>query len=540
MSRPESAKASTRNVTVMFTDIKGFTARVSDGSRTDLANLRSAHDKLLVPVFKHFNGTIVKTIGDAFLVRFDSPTDAVLCGVTLQEVLRQHNAFVKEEKDRFDVRVSINTGDVDLSEKDVLGEPVNIASRLQSIAETGEVFFTEAVYLSMNRKEAPAASVGEHTFKGIPYPVRVYKVESGPDSALSKKLHEGVRLTAQGPVIRGIEPMSPRPRRLRWFTIGAITASVLIIVAFFTLRPDAVERARRAAEASLKQGDAAGALATVVPLLSEHPDNVRLSSLAAESAEAHLDKLRAIGYDVALQWLRDQMKQYPHLELLRKHEGVLEAQALATTFVDTNNDAWAPLLDLCNRYANNPAVPYEAAQVLRGRVFSYAPLKLYQLALNRGYAGGREGMVEYCLSLFERQQPGHILVAHDIMKAYFPDLRVSWAKKQMAESSSGLVLANAMRVMVDINDPVMEAPLSVAIGELLIGYDDEAAADAALKYFEESLEPAQRQRVVDLHRWVVRPPVPWAWKNKPMIERNLKALETNWGLKAKEPASIPK
>jgi class 3 adenylate cyclase len=99
----------TRNLAIMFTDIKVFTQRTSASSRDAMKALLEQHERLLLPVFAHFDGTVVKTIGDAFLVYFESPTDAVLCGVTIQEVLRQHNAQQAED-DRLEVRVAINVG----------------------------------------------------------------------------------------------------------------------------------------------------------------------------------------------------------------------------------------------------------------------------------------------------------------------------------------------------------------------------------------------------------------------------------------------
>jgi adenylate cyclase len=70
----------TQNLAIMFTDIKGFTERTSGSTREGMKSLLAEHDRLLVPVFQYFDGRIVKTIGDAFLVTFGSPTDAVLCG----------------------------------------------------------------------------------------------------------------------------------------------------------------------------------------------------------------------------------------------------------------------------------------------------------------------------------------------------------------------------------------------------------------------------------------------------------------------------
>jgi class 3 adenylate cyclase len=232
----------TRNLSVMFTDIKGFTERTSDETRRGVADLLEEHQRLLIPVFDYFDGTVAKTIGDAFLVYFESPTDAVLCGVTIQEVLRRHNAN-KKERDRLEIRVAINVGEVELKGNDVHGEAVNIAARLEGVTEAGEVWFTDAVYQTMNRKEAPSAEVGERIFKGIPYPVRVYRVIQDPNSSLAQVLASGIELTDQGPRLKGIRERvngGPKgiPSWVKWGGAAALGAAAL----FIALRPSAAQR----------------------------------------------------------------------------------------------------------------------------------------------------------------------------------------------------------------------------------------------------------------------------------------------------------
>ncbi|MDP3501931.1 MAG: adenylate/guanylate cyclase domain-containing protein [Myxococcales bacterium] len=169
----------TANLAIVFTDIKGFTERT--GGQTLEENQRSlaTHNALLGPLFKAFGGRVVKMIGDAFLVTFESPTSAVLAGVAIQDKLWQHNRGVPEGQ-RLDVRVAINVGEVRIEDGDVFGEPVNIAARVEGIAEAGEVTFTEAVHLAMNRAEVPAEVVGEFELKGIRGKVKVYKVPRAP------------------------------------------------------------------------------------------------------------------------------------------------------------------------------------------------------------------------------------------------------------------------------------------------------------------------------------------------------------------------
>jgi hypothetical protein len=162
-------------LTILLTDIKGFTDKTSHRSRADIQRLLDDHRDAVLPVLQEKGGRLIKTIGDAFLMVFDSPTDAVLAGVAAQEALSRRNAPLKEE-DRIEIRISINAGEVNLVEGDVYGEPVNIAARIEGVAEAGEVYFTEAVYLAMNKTEVPSAEVGLLQLKGIPEKIRVYKV----------------------------------------------------------------------------------------------------------------------------------------------------------------------------------------------------------------------------------------------------------------------------------------------------------------------------------------------------------------------------
>ncbi len=165
----------TRHLTILLTDIKGFTDKTSHRSRADIQRLLDDHRDAVLPVLQGKGGRLVKTIGDAFLMAFESPTDAVLAGIAAQEALAKRNQGVGDE-DRIEIRVAINSGEVNLVEGDVFGEPVNIASRIEGVAEAGEVYFTEAVYLAMNKTEVPSSEVGLLQLKGIPEKIRVYKV----------------------------------------------------------------------------------------------------------------------------------------------------------------------------------------------------------------------------------------------------------------------------------------------------------------------------------------------------------------------------
>ncbi len=204
----------------MFTDIKGYTARTSSSSRSELLKMLEEHDRLVRPVFEECGGTVVKTIGDAFLVTFESPTDAVLCGMRVQEVLAKHNEEAHPEE-HFKIRVAINSGEVTVKDNDVFGEPVNIAARIEGIAEPNEVYFTEAVYLAMNKSEVPSAEVGHRHLKGIPNEIKVYKVLKEKDEVKAGKAMKKAR-RADG--------LSPKKFPWKFWLIAA-----LVIVGFLAV-----------------------------------------------------------------------------------------------------------------------------------------------------------------------------------------------------------------------------------------------------------------------------------------------------------------
>ncbi|MFI5347363.1 MAG: RDD family protein [Elusimicrobiota bacterium] len=165
----------TRHLTILLTDIKGFTDKTSHKTRADIQSMLDEHRAVVLPILEGGGGVLIKTIGDAFLMTFDSPTNAVLAGVAVQEALTKLNEG-RSADDRLDIRIAINAGEVNLVEGDVFGEPVNITARIEGIAEAGQVYFTEAVYLAMNKAEVPSSEVGLMQLKGIAEKIRVYKV----------------------------------------------------------------------------------------------------------------------------------------------------------------------------------------------------------------------------------------------------------------------------------------------------------------------------------------------------------------------------
>jgi class 3 adenylate cyclase len=162
------------NLTIMFTDIVGFSDMVSSLPRSESERILRRHDKLLSKVILRFGGNIIKSVGDSFLVTFRSPTDATLCAMALHDTLWESNQ-TENSKYKLVIRVALNTGEVRLANKDIFGEAVNIAARLESKTPAGAIYLTETVYLSMNKNEVSLEEKGMTRFKGIPQPITVYQ-----------------------------------------------------------------------------------------------------------------------------------------------------------------------------------------------------------------------------------------------------------------------------------------------------------------------------------------------------------------------------
>ncbi len=172
-----------KHLTILFVDLVEYTQRTTQLKREEFSRLHDTFDRLTKPILQQHQGNIIKKIGDAFLVTFESPTNAVLCGMKLQEKFAEYNEQYHEqyheqhqEEKPLQIRVALDSGEVLVRDNDVYGDPVNIAARVEGIAEPGEVYFTEAVYRSINKNEISAIDLGPRELKGIAEPVNIYRV----------------------------------------------------------------------------------------------------------------------------------------------------------------------------------------------------------------------------------------------------------------------------------------------------------------------------------------------------------------------------
>jgi len=173
----ESAQLRRRLTAILLADVVGYSRLMSldeEGTHVRLAD----HVKdLIEPKIAEYHGRLIRSMGDGLLVEFDSAVEAVRCGLDIQGALAEHNTGVARDR-RIQLRIGINTGDVIVDERDIYGNSVNIAARLEGLAEPGDVYVTRGVRDQL--QGYPAFSLedkGDRRVKNIQYPIRVYRVQ---------------------------------------------------------------------------------------------------------------------------------------------------------------------------------------------------------------------------------------------------------------------------------------------------------------------------------------------------------------------------
>ena len=160
---------------IMFTDIVGYTA-LSHRTESLALELLEEHRQLLRPIFNKYGGVEIKTIGDAFLVQFTSAVQAAECAIRIQTAMRAHTSVVGPER-QTRLRIGLHVGDVVASGEDLLGDGVNIASRIEPLAEPEGICVSEAVAQQIENKiDLPLKPLGEKVLKGIQTPVTIYRI----------------------------------------------------------------------------------------------------------------------------------------------------------------------------------------------------------------------------------------------------------------------------------------------------------------------------------------------------------------------------
>ena len=164
-----------RLAAILAADIAGYSALMGADEARTVRDLKG-HQAIVLPMIGEFAGRIIDTAGDGILAEFASVVNAVKCALAIQSTMAERNAAI-EPQHRMQFRVGINIGDVVYDEVRIYGDGINIAARLESIAEPGGICISSKVYEEVNgRVELACDDIGEQQLKNIARPVHVYRI----------------------------------------------------------------------------------------------------------------------------------------------------------------------------------------------------------------------------------------------------------------------------------------------------------------------------------------------------------------------------
>ena len=168
-----------RLTAILAADVAGYSRLMSVSEEGTLAELKRHRCELFDPKIQEHRGRIVKTTGDGMLVKFASVVDAVRCAVDIQCRMAERNADVPPDR-RIEFRIGLNFGDIIVDDKDMYGDDVNIAVRLETLAEPGGICASSIVHDQVRDKLGLSfGDMGEQQVKNITRPVRAHRILLG-------------------------------------------------------------------------------------------------------------------------------------------------------------------------------------------------------------------------------------------------------------------------------------------------------------------------------------------------------------------------
>ena len=168
---------------ILYADVAGYSRLTGDDEEGTHRRLSGYLDFISASIQRH-QGSIIHYAGDAVLSDFATVTDALTCAAAIQRELAERNAELPEQQ-KIQFRVGINLGEVIIDRNDIYGDGVNVAARLESVAEPGGICVSESVYTAIGSKlPLDFELMGEKVFKNIAKPVKAYHVRVSPEAAL--------------------------------------------------------------------------------------------------------------------------------------------------------------------------------------------------------------------------------------------------------------------------------------------------------------------------------------------------------------------
>jgi class 3 adenylate cyclase/TolB-like protein/Tfp pilus assembly protein PilF len=377
-----------RLATILFADVAGYSRMMRADEEQTLGDLRAHLAELVAPVVERFHGRIVKTVGDGVLAEFGSAVEAMRCAVELQRGMVERNAGLPVDR-RQAFRIGLHLGDVIHSEQDVFGDTVNVASRLQALAEPGAIVLSASVYEQVRDKLALSyRDLGLRGLKNIDRPVHAYAVDGGA----------GVR----GAAVHG--------RRRRWIVAG-VAAAVLAVAAGTTFL--LVHRADTLAGGTVAGGRTDSALSVAVLLFTNQsgdPGQDYFADGLTEDITRALGRFRpltVLSYGAVLPY---RGKQLPPMDMGR----ALNARFLVAGSVRRGGDRIRVTVQLndagtgtqlwAEQYDDNITDIFEVQDRIARRVAGSLATNLQQIALQQSLRKPTNDLDAYDLLLRARGQ----------------------------------------------------------------------------------------------------------------------------------------
>ena len=191
-----------RLVAILAADVAGYSRLMGVDEESTLTGLKAIRKSVVDPTVAAHRGRIVKTTGDGMLVEFASAVDAVRGAAEIQRAMATHNINVPQHA-RIEFRVGIHVGDIIIDDNDIFGDSVNIAARLEGIAEPGGVCISDDAQRQIRGKlDLPFVDMGPQSLKNIAEPMRAWRLLTGTDTSTEASKEPAIEF-AQPPVLPG-------------------------------------------------------------------------------------------------------------------------------------------------------------------------------------------------------------------------------------------------------------------------------------------------------------------------------------------------
>ncbi len=238
-----SERVERRLAAVLAADVAGYSRLMGRDEERTLAQLKTLRKTLVDPGIATHRGRIVKTTGDGMLVEFASAVDAARCAVAVQREMAQQNNSVSPEL-RIEFRIGIHVGDIIIDDNDIFGDGVNIAARLEGIAEPGGVCISDDAYRQIRGKiDVAFNDIGEQALKNITEPMHAWHIRLAGESPATRASSSAIQVqdlalpNKPSIVVLPFDNMSAEPGQdyLADGIVEAITAALSCIRSFFVI-----------------------------------------------------------------------------------------------------------------------------------------------------------------------------------------------------------------------------------------------------------------------------------------------------------------